>query len=159
VILAVLLMASIDTLAADTKLTVTLRSDPPGATVYEEGKALGVAPLDITYTAPGRFSECLPLKALKVRWISTVEVDLPDLKVCPDAGKKQQITVFRPKGLPGIELDAQYAAALLQQRTAAQLATDAAWASSLATLQQQLLQPRQCTSTVIGSQVFTNCFP
>lgn len=150
------LVASIP-VSADTKITVTVRSEPPGATLYEGAKAFGAAPFVLRYTAPGRFRECLRLRPLTLRWISGASVTLDDLDACPVAGKKQEVTVLRPEGVPGIEIDAQYAVALLQQRNAEQAAADAAAAVALAGLQQQLAKPRTCTSTRIGAQVFTTC--
>lgn len=134
-------------LVADTRITVTYHSDPPGATIYEDGKPWGSAPFALRYNAPGRFRACLPLRPLKFRWVSGAEVDLKDLQACPAGGKKQVYTVFRPTGLPGVEIDAQYAAALLQSRGAAPAAVPVPVVQT----------PAMCTSHVIGRQVFTTC--
>lgn len=135
------------TALADTKLTVTFRSDPPGATIYENGKAWGAAPMALRYNAPGRFTACLPLRPITLRWVSGAEVALNDVQACPAAGKKQEFTVFRPEGVPGAEIDAQYAVALVQQRATAQAAAPVPVVTA----------PKFCTTTVIGTQIFTTC--
>ena len=134
---------------ADTKITVTFLSDPPGASIYQNGQQLGVAPALITYKAPGRFQECMLTLPVKVRWVSGAEVDTPQIQLCPAQGKRQQFTVFRPKGVDGIEVDVQYAIALLQSRSAAPPTVVPA----------AIPMPKFCTTNVIGSQIFTSCSP
>lgn len=121
-------------------------SDPPGAMVYWRGQQLP-APIWVRLPTPRPWTACARAEPVKVRWVSGAEVDVSALDLCPASGREQQFTVFRPKGVPGVELDALYAAALLQSRVAA----PAPVAPPV------IAPPRQCTTTVIGNQVFTNC--
>jgi len=127
---------------------VTYLSDPPGAAVYEGGKQWGRAPVTLIYHPPGRFTECLRLNPVTLRWVSGAEATVDALDACPAAGRDQQFTMFRPKGVEGLELDVQYAIALLQP---------AAARPSAEPPPAPITMPRNCTTTVIGNQIFTNC--
>ena len=127
---------------------VTYISDPPGAAVYEGGKQWGRAPFTLTYHAPARFTECLRLNPVTVRWVSGAEVSVDTLDACPAAGRDQQFTLFRPKGVDGLDLDVQFAIAAMQPA--------AAPAASEPT-HVPITMPRTCTTSVIGNQIFTNC--
>lgn len=152
--LAVMLLLSAATVeAADVK--VALRSDPPGAMVYtgplpagsDQVKAWGYAPLVLKWAVPRRWNSCLQTEPIRVRWLSGAEATIPSLQLCPQTGKNQQFTFMRPTGVPGVEIDGQFAVQLLQQAPAAPAAV---YAPSP--------QPVHCTSTLIGRQVFTNCY-
>ncbi|HXI11336.1 MAG TPA: hypothetical protein VNM92_01655 [Thermoanaerobaculia bacterium] len=143
--------------AQTTKIEVTYHSDPPGASVYEEGRLWGVAPIKIKYNLAGKFKECAALKAVTVRWVSGAEVSMGELTICPQNGKKQQFSFMRPTGIPGIELDVTFAIDMMRSQAAqhaASAASDAAGAAAVAAVFQR---PKQCITTVIGTQIFTNC--
>lgn len=142
--------------AAANDVKVTFQSDPTGATLYEEvngsQKLWGYAPITLKYQVPRKWKACMSLNPLKVRWASGAEASIT-LSVCPQTGKNQQFTFQRPTGVPGLELDVQFAIAMLQNAAAAaaaQAAAEPVYIPSPA--------PMHCTSQVIGSQVFTNCY-
>jgi hypothetical protein len=153
--------------AGPRKLTITIYSDPAGATIYQNGQGFGYAPTKLNYKVTPDFragNDCMRLTPLKVRWASGAEVSMDDLTACPQNGGNQQLTFVRPNGFEGRELDVYFAvqlAAAAQQRAADR-------AAALAELSRKLtaalsppaitIQPLNCLSTVVGTSVFTNCY-
>lgn len=139
---------------ADT-VTLYIYSDPPGATVYmnEAKQYVGYAPAWVKYDKlPRGFikrGDCQKTQPLLVRWVSGAEATL-EPTICGSGGKKQQLTFVRPSETPGRELDAQFAAEIIRA-TQAQSAPPA-----VVYVPRQ--RPQNCTSTLIGNRVFTNCY-
>ncbi len=138
--------------AAANDVKVSFLSDPTGATLYEDNagslKLWGYTPFVLKYQVPRRWKACVALKPLKVRWVSGAEASIT-LEVCPQTGKNQQFVFQRPTGVPGLELDVQFAIAMLQNARLAAPPPAAVYIPPA---------PRHCTSTAIGNQVFTNCY-
>lgn len=167
-IMAVLLLP-LDAFAQRLRLTVI--TEPPGGTVYqapsdtgEPTHYIGVAPHFLEYKIPRRWKGCLRLRALKVRWLSGAESGSVDIEACATNGKHQQFVFMRPTTVPGMEIDAQYAIALLNY---AQSAANAATVAEAAARPIYLSSPpapinipraQYCTARVIGNQIFTTCF-
>src|ERR1017187_10540386 len=65
-------------------LSMTYRSDPPGAMLYERGRAVGYTPQTLNYTRTEDFKRgaCMNLSAVYVRWISGVETSPTETKAC-----------------------------------------------------------------------------
>lgn len=149
--------------ASDVK--VTILSIPAGATVFTtqpDGteKAWGGSPVRLKWQLPKRWTECFTTESVKVRWISGVEASVAGVEVCPRNGTNQDFLFQRPNDLPRIELDVQYAIALMQSAAAAAAAAqraDDALAADIARAFQRP-QPKICTSNVIGNQIFTYCY-
>lgn len=150
-------------------LTITYHSDPAGATLYanENQQTFGYAPVKLKYKVTKGFSsgkECMTIQPVMVRWASGAEASVSTITACPQQGGNQQFTLVRPTGVEGRELDVQFAlqlqqiALLRQQARAAQSA--AFWQNYAATLDRIREQNRilRCTSNVIGSFVYTNCY-
>ncbi len=155
--------------AADVKLT--LYSDPVGATVYDAGRVLpsdfswwtehapgaapetwrrwGIAPVTLKWPVPRHWTECLTTYGMRVRWASGAEATLPSIRLCPQPGKEQQVTFMRPTGVPGADVDAQFAAQLLLLQQA-QTPPPVVYVPPPKAL--------YCTSQIIGWQVFTHCY-
>lgn len=143
---------------------VKLVSLPEGASVFTtqpdgSEKLWGTGPVTLQWKVPNKWKECFTTEAVKVRWISGVEASVTGLNVCPQTGKNQQFVFQRPVDAPGVELDVQYAVALMQSATAAAAAAEQARAARRAALL-ALVPPRQkiCTSNIVGTQVFTYCY-
>jgi hypothetical protein len=138
--------------AAANDVKVTFQSDPTGATLYEDSagsqKLWGYTPVVLKYQVPKRWNACMALKPLKVRWASGAEASIT-LNVCPQTGKNQQFVFQRPTGVAGLELDVQFAIAMLRNAAIAAEAPAPVYIPPA---------PKHCTSTVIGNQVFTNCY-
>ena len=138
--------------AADVK--VTFLSDPTGATLYEEVKGTqklwGYAPVTLKWQVPRKWKACITLSPMKVRWVSGAEASIT-LQVCPQAGKNQQFVFQRPAGVPGLELDAQFAIEMLRNAALAAPPSTPEYVAPPPA-------PQHCTSTLIGNQVFTNCY-
>jgi hypothetical protein len=98
-------------LGCSNKLKVTYYSDPTGAKFYDYGHYIGTAPITLNYEPTQEFKngECMFLKSLTARWVSGAENSLTSIKACASEGKKQNLTFFRPKNVPGVEVDAQFA--------------------------------------------------
>lgn len=148
---------------ADT-LELAIWTVPAGTQVLPNAglPALGYAPLTLKYELPNRFfkgTACTQLAPIRVQWVSGAEVAVT---ICPQVGKRQMSTFARPTGVPGVELDIDFAAqwqALLQQRDAErsqQLAL--VWGSRVDRRRSFLEQMRavRCTSTVVGAVVSTS---
>lgn len=170
-----LLVAS-PALAAD--VWVTVASDPPGASIFwtspgvvnQHEIAFGPAPQSIKVHV-GDKDGCVYTNAIRVRWVSGIEASLPTVWVCkkgPNPG--EPLLFIRPSGVPGLETDARYALdlarlALDQQRVkdghdatiiGAALAGTAI-GQAFAPPPAVYVPPVHCTSSLIGSTVYTNC--
>jgi hypothetical protein len=103
-------------------LTVTYYTDPAGATLYEgNGKRLGPSPYSACYTiSPEQQREGVArLSPITARWPSGAETETgvinANLNQC---GYSQQLTLFRPKNVPGVEIDVGHAIASEQNEIA-----------------------------------------
>jgi hypothetical protein len=159
---------------------VTIYSDPPGATVYSGGRNMGTTPLILKYDL--KWNACKKQQTqhtelTHVVWLSGVTSGDVEIPLCPQY-TKHQFTFARPTGVPGIDLDAQYAMQLEAQR-AAQTAADRQayrdWSAQFGAQQQQareralayFLTPRpvvvtpptawHCSTVVVGQVAQTNC--
>ena len=166
-IFAVFLMACVTT---PTNITVTFYSDPPGARLYSGSRYMGVTPLSLAYATQPTFLQggCQNNEHLMVRWGSGAEASLPALSLCSNIGYYQQISFIRPTGVPGRELDMQFAieiernAALRQQAAAqsqqAQAQTDAAFIQAWGAINAAKTSNKiNCTTRQVGSSVYTSC--
>jgi hypothetical protein len=154
-------------------LHITFHSDPAGATLYANtgNQLFGYAPARLKYVPEKQFRDgtgCMRLQGAMVRWASGAEVSIGGLEVCPQNGGEQQFVFTRPGDVPGREIDVMFAleqqrfAVLSEQARAAQRA--AYWQSLSAQYAAQIERNRQirlrmnCTSSVVGSYVYTNCY-
>jgi hypothetical protein len=110
------------TLAATTEaatVTVTYLSDPPGATLYEEIDAVlkpwGYTPFKLKYDVPSKWTGCIRTNPMQVRWMSGAMWNLRSVELCANLGKNQRFTFLRPPGVPGRDVDAQFAHKLARQ--------------------------------------------
>lgn len=104
-------------LADQDALNVTVNSDPAGATVYanRNKQQFGYTPFTLTYKASKDFAngkKCMKLQPIMVRWASGVEASPSSIVVCPKDGTNQQVTLVRPTGIAGREIDEQFAEGL-----------------------------------------------
>jgi hypothetical protein len=168
------------------EVALTVYSQPAGATAswVSNGQAFTL-PLTVNLLAANKKS-CETLGQMNIAWPSGASVVIGNFPVCGKTGKKQSFTVARPSGLPGAELDYQYAAqleqlALMRQRIELerqQMAANqiAAWNAAnqrvLDSYQASILQIQRnasgqrvpalqlgmsCTTQVIGQFIYTNC--
>ncbi len=157
------------------KLTITYHSDPEGAMLYanESRQLMGYTPVTVQYQPSVDFyrkKACLTIQPSMVRWASGAEASGPSLSACPQVGFNQQFVFLRPTGLPGREIDAQFALQLrmlaVQQELAEaqrQATASQAWSAFSLQMQQQMQQYQSlmrtvhCTSRVVGYTVYTDC--
>lgn len=172
-VLAVLVFVQIGLSACARTLKVTYHSDPEGAMLYaNEGRQLiGYAPVTLQYKPSEMYLSgqgCMSLQGSLVRWASGAEASIPTVNACPQVGLNAQFVFVRPTGIPGREIDAQFALAVQQQAIAQQQGTPAVSAATLlqAVLQgyadgvrqnQALRQTLHCTTRMVGSTVYTDC--
>lgn len=147
-------------LAGCAGLQVDYVSDPPGATLYEGGKVLGVTPTRITYQPSKDFTAggCMDLNGTAVKWASGATAEITHLNVCKAQGTQQHYVFSRPD-VPGRDIDANFA---LQLQRNGILQSQANAANTAATLQlMQTLQPTRpqmnCQSYRAGIMVNTTC--
>lgn len=154
-------------------LHITFHSDPEGATLYANNanQLFGYAPTRLKYTPEKQFRDgtgCMRLQGAMVRWASGAEMSIGALEACPQNGGEQQFVFKRPDDIPGREIDVMVAleqqrfAVMSEQARATQRA--AYWQSLSAQYATQIERNRQirlrmnCTSSVVGSYVYTNCY-
>jgi hypothetical protein len=140
-----------------TSLSMTYRSDPPGAMLYESGRAVGYAPQTLNYTPTEAFKHgaCMNLRAVSVQWISGVSTSPAQTNACGSVGYNQELTFVRPSGLAGRDLDVQWAIHLQQAALAQDQANAAAWEAAAASYRAP--QSARCISSQVGTLITTNC--
>lgn len=109
-------------------MTVTISSDPVGATLYSGDRNWGYTPFRLKWDLGKRFfkdGRCSTTEPIKVRWASGGEASLPALVLCAQQGKNQQFTFVRPDS-PGREIDALFAIELARLTQSRQQANAAA---------------------------------
>lgn len=154
--------------ACASKLTVTYQSDPPGAALYQGTQMFGYTPISLEYqlTDTDRKSGTKLLQGTTVKWASGASAQVPTLSADLNKfGLNQQFTFQRPDGYPGRDTDMQFALelqklAIMREQTQAQQ-DQAYWQMVNALNQQKRAQqrtPTNCTSTLIGNIVQTNCY-
>ena len=91
-------------------LSVTFRSDPPLATIYQGSQQMGVTPVELRYRLTDDHLKTgrATFQGVSARWISGATADISALNVDLANGRNQQYTFFRPQSYPGLELDIQY---------------------------------------------------
>ena len=145
-------------------LQVDYGSDPPGATLYQDGQVIGVTPARITYEPDQTFSSggCMNLRGTAVKWASGAAAQISFLSVCKSLGTLQHYVFNRPD-VPGRDIDANYA---LQLQRNGIMRSQADAANTAATLQiMRALQPPapafnppvNCRSYRVGNEIRTDC--
>lgn len=91
-------------------LSVTYRSDPPGATIYQGSTPGGYAPITASYTPTEDFKNggCMKLSPVKAVWISGATAATGEINACQKQGYDQVVSFMRPN-VPGREMDVQWA--------------------------------------------------
>jgi len=109
-----------------TRINVTYRSDPPGATLYEEGRPMGMTPYTAWYEPDETFKNggCRKFKGTSVKWASGATASIASLDACASNGWNQHYTFIRPD-VPGRDVDMNFALQLqrnniMQQQNAIQ---------------------------------------
>ncbi len=160
------------------QLRVTYTSDPPGATLYQDGTPLGYTPYTMVYQdARWAAGSCMRTRPIAVKWVSGAEAGGQQIYFCPSQGNNLTYGFSRPDA-PGRELDAQMGMQLHQSRVAADAQVRSAAAMALGA---QLLAPPQpafapvqmpppmqpvaqpprpinCTTTRMGAYLNTSCY-
>jgi hypothetical protein len=153
------------------QIRVTYQSDPPGATIYQNSQPMGVTPVTLTYAPDPAFDkgQCVRLEGPSVKWASGATASVSFLNACPAQGYNQVYSFARPD-VPGREADMRYALELQRNSILsrqAQAQQDAATAQIInatnlprppATINSPRPPPTNCTSTVLGNTIRTNCY-
>jgi hypothetical protein len=155
------LVLAMPAVASANDVKVTVKSFPEGATVFTVQpngmeRPWGGSPVRLKWQLPRKWTQCIMTESVKVKWVSGVEATVSGLEVCPQNGKNQEYTFQRPKDAPGVEVDVQYAIAVMQSAATAA----AAAAESYSVPYFPAPPPRQkiCTSNIVGNQIFTYCY-
>ena len=163
--------------ACTSTLKVTYQSDPPGASLFQNGQLMGYTPYTLQYqlSDDDRRQGVKLLQGTSVKWASGASANVPNLTAnLTQFGLTQHFTFQRPD-VPGRETDMQFALELqklaimrqqaqaqsLQAQAQAQQAKaqqDQAFYQLLQTMRPTVRPTTNCTSTVIGSIVQTNCY-
>lgn len=134
---------------APAPLLVTYESDPPGATLYQNGQPVGITPRTLQYPTDETFRSggCKQLPGTQVKWASGASSTSTSFSVCAAGGRWQKFIHVRPD-VPGREIDANYALEL--QRNQIMQDANAINASKQA-------PPLRCVSKPVGNTVQTRC--
>lgn len=103
-----------------TKMSMTYYTTPAGASLYHNGQYLGTTPCVLYYwlgESYDRTRSVLPLDSVTLKWISgaTVETGVIEADIRKN-GINQRVTIERPAGVPGLQMDRQYAFEVLRDR-------------------------------------------
>ena len=152
-----------------TQMNVTYNSDPPGATLYEGSKLLGYCPTTLFYniTPQDRQRGYMLLQSTEVKWVSGATAKIEQLRANLSTGTNQQFTFMRPTGIEGLETDAKFGLEVqklrvMEQQLQAQQSANY-WQMYNAISNQQKSSSTvnlktNCSSRVIGSTVYTDCY-
>lgn len=157
---------------ATNQVRVTYYSDPPGATFYEWGVAVGYTPFTRIIKPPGRPEDRRGnlVVSANVVWASGARTNINYLTFDLSEGSQFSFTFVRPD-VPGREIDGNFAIQLernrlLQEQVKAQQA-QAYWQMYNTMLNQyrQSYTPTtptsksfNCTSRQVGNNIFTDCY-
>ena len=94
---------------ASTSVTVQYQSDPPGATILENGKPFGVTPVAVSYAAEPSFRSggCQNVRGTTAIWPSGAKAEISQLQLCANVGWNQSFWFTRPD-VAGREIDMNY---------------------------------------------------
>jgi hypothetical protein len=127
---------------------LTYETSPPGATIYEGGQAVGIAPVTRTYAGDGKSAEVRTPEVIAV-WPSGAKATFWTLL---HVGDDRVTTIQRPAGAPGLDVD---------KAAAAKIADDSARADARAknaALQDQARNSGRCKAQQAGGPVAVdNC--
>jgi hypothetical protein len=112
-------------------ITMVYHSNPEGALVYEGDTLQGRTPITLKYEAPPAFNSggCTTFRTMTAVWPSGARVIAPDVTACKSNTYLQNFVFQRPTDVPGLDADAQIAAAQ-EMAQAAQAQADAATADA-----------------------------
>ena len=159
-----LLALTAATLAAgcSTALKVTYTSDPPGAALYQGTTNFGYTPVTLEYkpTDEDKRRGVMNLQGTSVKWASGASASISTLSANLNQYGLNQSFNFQRPDIAGREIDMQFALelqklAIMRQQARAQ--QDQAYYQFLSTLRQPVRTQTNCTSSVIGNTVYTNC--
>jgi len=154
--------------ACASSLKVTYQSDPPGAALYQGAQMFGYTPYTLEYQVSDedRKRGGKLLQGTTVKWASGASAQVSSLNAdFSKFGLNQSFTFQRPDSYPGRDIDMQFSLklqelAIMRQQANAQ--QNQAYWQMINTINQQnrvpVRTPTNCTSTVIGNTVQTNCY-
>lgn len=160
-----LITAVVTLSAAPKRVSVTVHSDPEGATVYANTShtLIGYAPITLTYPTSKNFQRgktCDAMQPVMVRWASGVEASIDTLTLCPVNGATQQFTFERPDE-DGRQIDVQFALEIAKVRAMQQMANAASEPDDVPPpiiySAPPIRQRTHCYSYPIGNRIITNC--
>jgi hypothetical protein len=146
--LVVLFLTGCATSLPPNQTRIMFYSNPAGAMISTPGHNWGVAPQQLIWTLNAATFLSEPITATWVSGASTTT------KMNLIAGQDGSFTLQRPQGVAGVDGDIQWAIHLEQK----QQANDEAWAAAFKNAVPTPRKTTNCTSNVIGTQVYTNCY-
>jgi hypothetical protein len=138
-VLLFVVAVSAPALARDHTVTVTIHSEPEGASLFlnDARTPMGITPATVTYKFSG---DCARMQGGEARWTSGAVATVSAIDLCANTGKQQTVTVARPTDAPDLAGDLQVA---YQRAALAQLQaqTQAIVAASAPVYTPPVLQP------------------
>lgn len=142
-LLAAAALAGCASAPAPTTAMLTYETKPEGATLFEDGKSLGLAPVTRTYNGDGK-STTLRTPLVTAVWPSGAKETFYTLL---PLGADRVATIERPAAAPGLQADLDHAKKLAQTRDAdARRTTDA-------TLRDQRRASERCKRQQAGASL------
>jgi hypothetical protein len=149
-----ILLLFVALLAGCANLQVQYQSDPPGATLYQDGQPIGMTPYTLTYQATEAFKNggCMQIRPTEVKWASGASATTGGpLQACSASGYHQGYVFIRPD-IPGRDVDVNFAMQLQRNQIMKQ---------QNAIMLQRLLAPPKpvnCTTTYSYGVANTSCW-
>ena len=144
-----------------TNLEVTYKSDPPGATLYTNGKSLGYAPVTLNYQVDEKDRQrgWLLLSAPTAKWLSGAEASRADgIRAELRNSLSQEYTFYRPDNFPGREQDVRFGLEVERLQVEKARADQQAWYNLLLQMQLQQQQEQQQRQQR-QQQMYIQCLP
>lgn len=140
-----------------TQIRVDYISDPPGATLYDDGRPLGVTPVRLSYPADEAFKggQCQDLKGTTAVWASGARAEVSSLNACRSVGWIQSYVFVRPD-VPGREVDMNFALQLQRNGIMQQQVDNAAAQNAINA--KRKAAPKNCTTVFSGYVANTTCY-
>jgi hypothetical protein len=143
--------------------------------LFENTNNFGFTPVTLHYriTEEAKKNGYIFLKSTSVKWASGATASIPSLRADLRLGHQQKFTFLRPDNVPGRHIDMNFALELqklelMRKQTQAMQDTAKAQQEQVKVLQEYynrvqlqqsgFTQPRNCTSTLRGNIIYTDCY-
>jgi hypothetical protein len=141
-------------------LVLDIGCTPPGATLYEDNKNIGLCPRTLNYklSPEDKARGYALLRGLSALWVSGASTSVSQITAELRLGQRQEFRFERPRSVPNYDVDANYALNLEKNKLLREQ-VDAIQNITVSVEQPPpALPPRtNCVSRRLGGAVYTDC--